>query len=203
MIPRSGEGNFRAVKPLVSGAILSLALSHSAAAVDFEKDVWPILKSNCIECHSDKKQKGDLNLEPHKIKEHIGAGLQIVPGRPTGGLLIKVVESEDPDNRMPPKGSPLDEKEVQTLKTWISQGAELGSLDPDAKPDESEPGAPEPAMQVWTNKDGKQIKAALLKVEGDKAVLRMENGKIYNYPIANLSEESQAKVKESNSKAGQ
>lgn len=163
------------------------------AAVEFEKDVLPVLESKCFKCHKDGEEKGDLNLQPHKIKEIIGAGRAIIPGRPSAGLFMKVILSDDPDNRMPPKGSRLSEKEVQTLKLWISQGAELGDLDPDQPVD---PGAPQPLPGVWTNKAGKEIKATLLKVEGDRAVLKMESGKIYKYPIANLSEESQAKVRE-------
>jgi len=33
-------------------------------------------------------------------------------------------------------------------------------------------------------------------VEGDKAVLKLANGKIYKYPISNLDAESQRKVRE-------
>ncbi len=41
---------------------------------------------------------------------------------------------------------------------------------------------------------GKEINATLIRLEGDKAVLRLAGDKIYKYPIANLSGESQAKV---------
>lgn len=185
------------VRRTLLSAILVAVPALPGWAVDFETDVLPILKSNCLKCHKDDKEKGEVNLEPHKIKQHIGSGLLIVPGRPSGGLFMKVIESDDPDNRMPPKGARLSEKEVLVLKQWISQGAELGTLDP-----EPEPGAPEPITGVWTNQAGKEIKATLLRVEGDKAVLKLENGKIYQYPIENLSEESQARVKEFAAKAG-
>ncbi|HAT19528.1 MAG TPA: hypothetical protein DCS85_05165, partial [Verrucomicrobiales bacterium] len=49
---------------------------------------------------------------------------------------------------------------------------------------------------VWTNKSGKKIEATLLEVKGDKAVLRMANGKTYSYPIASLDAESQKRVRE-------
>ena len=88
---------------------------------------------------------------------------------------------------MPPKGSRLSEKEVNTLKQWILQGAELGDEVADGK---------EPLEGEWVNKAGKKIKATLIRVEDDKAVLKLPNGKIYNYPIANLDEASQKKVRE-------
>src|SRR5262245_49683542 len=34
----------------------------SGAAVDFSKDVWPILNANCIKCHNGDKRKGGLSL---------------------------------------------------------------------------------------------------------------------------------------------
>ena len=49
---------------------------------------------------------------------------------------------------------------------------------------------------MWTNKSGKKIEATLLEVKGDKAVLKMANGKTYSYPIANLDAESQKRVRE-------
>jgi hypothetical protein len=80
------------------------------------------------------------------------------------------------------------------------------------EPDEPEPDEPEPdepdsgedsespteesLVGVWTNKSGKKIEATLLEVKGDKAVLKMANGKTYNYPIANLDAESQKRVRE-------
>lgn len=171
--------------PLLGGLVL-VAISATAAAVDFRKDVLPILESNCIKCHKDGKEKGDLNLQEHKIKEFIGSGLPIVPGKPSGGLLMKVVMSDDPDYKMPPKGSRLSEKEIATLKMWIAEGAELAA----------EVGGQEPLEGEWTNKAGKKIKAALLRVEDEKAVLKLTNGKIYKYPIVNLDAASQKRVKE-------
>tara|TARA_B100001057_G_scaffold487998_1_gene571607 strand:+ start:3357 stop:3908 length:552 start_codon:yes stop_codon:yes gene_type:complete len=183
------------VKTPIAGALALVFSVLSVGAVEFDKDVLPILKSHCFKCHRDGKAKGDFNLEPHQIKEHIGAGLQIVPGRPNSGLFMKVIQSDDPDNRMPPKGAGLGEKDVNILKLWITQGAELG-------PGESVTPGKGPLEGVWTNKSGKKIKAALLGVEEDKAILRLANGKTYKYPIASLDAESQRRVKEFAEKEG-
>ena len=191
-------GILRVVNARILGGVLLVTLALPSHAVEFGKDILPILDRHCFKCHKDGKEKGDLNLQPHKLKESIGSGRAIIPGKPSSGLFMKVILSEDPDNRMPPKGARLSEKEIQTLKLWITQGAELGDHDPDGAP-----GAPKPLAGVWTNKAGKEIKATLLRVEEGKAVLRMENGKIYKYPIENLSDESAAKVKEFAEKAAE
>ena len=182
------------VKLPITAAIALIFSPLSARAVEFGEDVLPILKSHCFSCHKEGKAKGDVNLEPHRIKEHIGAGLQIVPGRPNSGLFMKVIQSNDPENRMPPKGAGLGERDLNTLKLWITQGAELG-------PDETTTSKKKPLNGVWTNKSGKKIKATLLGVEQDKAILRMATGKIYRYPIASLDAESQRKVREFAQKA--
>ena len=88
----------------------------------------------------------------------------------------------------------LGERDLNILKLWITQGAELG-------PDETTTSKKKPLDGVWTNKSGKKIKATLLGVEQDKAILRMANGKIYRYPIASLDGESQRKVREFADKA--
>ncbi len=46
-------------------------------------------------------------------------------------------------------------------------------------------------MRAWTNAEGKTIQAALISVNGDKAKLRLKNGKQVDYPIAKLSEGDQ------------
>lgn len=172
---------------LPAGAFL-LSLAASSTAVEFRKEILPILENNCIDCHRDGKEKGDVNLEPEKIARHIGSGRIIQPGKGSEGLFMKLILSEDPDNRMPPKGSRLSEDEVQKLKVWIARGAEL---EPEPDPD-----APDPLEGDWTNAEGKTIEAALLRVEGGNAILRLKDGREVPYPIEKLSGESQAVVRE-------
>lgn len=50
--------------------------------------------------------------------------------------------------------------------------------------------------RTWTNAEGKSIRAAITKVDGDKIVFRMGNGRDVPYPIANLSEADQALLEE-------
>ena len=56
--------------------------------------------------------------------------------------------------------------------------------------------AKKPLSGSWTNKAGKAIKADLLRLEEDKAVLRLPNGRIYKYPLSDLSAESAEKARQ-------
>ncbi len=180
---------------------LSVLTGVTCYAVEFEKDVLPIFNSNCAKCHMDGNNKGGVALDLDKIEREIGSGKAIIPGEVDKGDLIELVSlPEDDGDRMPPKGRPLNDRELATLKEWIAAGAPLtGPGTPTvAKTDEPEPTMakrPEPIAGSWTNQEGKAIQATLLRVEGDKAVLQLANGKLYHYPIGNLSVDSQAIVK--------
>lgn len=64
-----------------------------------------------------------------------------------------------------------------------------------AGPVESDPG---PALlaetQEWSNADGRSIRAAVERIEGDTVRFLMPNGSTADYPIANLSEESRERI---------
>ena len=72
--------------------------------------------------------------------------------------------------------------------------------DVDAEPEEDEGGLPPVAKPVideraWTNSDGRTIKAAVMRVEGDKVVFKMK-GREIPYPLEKLSDEGQDAIKE-------
>jgi hypothetical protein len=181
----------------ISGFVLPVV--HGA---EFEADILPIFKSKCAKCHMDGNSKGSLSLEAAEIGGEIGSGKAIVPGDSEKSDLFHLVTlPEDDEDRMPPsgKGNPLSAGDVAKLKEWIESGASVGGESPEMKKEEKpESGMvkrPEPIDGSWTNRDGKVINATLLRVDGANAVLRM-NGKEFSYPVGNLSEADQAKIRE-------
>lgn len=96
--------------------------------VDFGKEVFPLLKKNCIACHNSSKAKGQLNLEdPKAILKGGSEGPSIVPGKPDESYLLQVAAHlEDPI--MPPEKNkanavPLTSDELGLIKRWIEEGA--------------------------------------------------------------------------------
>lgn len=67
----------------------------------------------------------------------------------------------------------------------------------DEEEDSNFPSAPKPIIEerAWTNADGQTIKAAVLKIEEDSVLFKM-NGREITYPIEKLSEEDQELIKE-------
>ena len=97
----------------------------AATAVDFDRDIRPILVRRCITCHGLEKQKGDLRLD--KKSEALRGGASgkplLQPGRSRESLLLQRVTTGDPDDKMPPKGKPLTPEQIAVLARWIDSGA--------------------------------------------------------------------------------
>ncbi|MDA7892194.1 hypothetical protein N9B14_06460, partial [Akkermansiaceae bacterium] len=74
-----------------------LALNVSAE-IDFAHEVLPILKENCVKCHSNGKKKGGLSME---TRESVLDSETIAVGKAGESLFIELLTAEDEDDRMP------------------------------------------------------------------------------------------------------
>ena len=117
---------------LRSSTIFLLLAATSAIAADdasraamtfFENEVRPLLVKSCYECHSEKKQKGDLRVDHiSHLKKGGTSGPAVVAGNLGKSLLIEAVRYENEDIAMPPKKK-LTAKEIATLEDWVKMGA--------------------------------------------------------------------------------
>ena len=96
--------------------------------IRFNRDVRPILADNCFACHGPdaKKRKAKLRLDQREgaLADRDGSRA-IVPGNLKESELWRRINSDDPDEVMPPPKSykVLTAADKQTLKRWIQQGA--------------------------------------------------------------------------------
>ena len=92
---------------------------------DYNRDIRPILSNHCFACHGPDAahRQADLRLDQQTPAIDKKA---ILPGSPQESEMIARILSQDPDLQMPPPESnkPLSDKQIQTLKTWIEQGAQ-------------------------------------------------------------------------------
>lgn len=171
-------------------------------AVDFKKDIAPILKAQCYKCHSEeaKKEKSGYVFDNlTRLAKDIGPGRVIEPGDLEESHLYQTLIRPEGDDAHMPRGKTLDPSDIAKVKQWIMDGA---SLDGGKKPTAggSAAGAPgglpaRPVMQNWTNTEGRIIQASMLRMEGDNVILQMANGQTYPYPLSKLSADSQALAK--------
>src|SRR5688572_24600059 len=120
----------------VSLAVLVMRPQHVTAApagseaVDFARDVRPVLSANCFKCHGadDKTRKAKLRLDLRDgaIGEASSGERAVVPGKPGESELVRRIFSEDPEEVMPPPAAKktLTAAEKDLLKRWVAQGAD-------------------------------------------------------------------------------
>ncbi|RIK82219.1 MAG: hypothetical protein DCC68_06975 [Planctomycetota bacterium] len=110
-----------------NGAADTTALPPAAeGAIDYAKDVKPILAKHCYACHGAEKQESGLRLHTKQTALAGGdGGIAIKPGDAAGSPLLARVAGIGDDERMPPpdEGDALSAKEVGILRAWIEQGA--------------------------------------------------------------------------------
>src|SRR5258708_14606273 len=100
-----------------------------AAALEFNRDVRPILADRCVRCHgpdaSARKRELRLDLEEGSRSLLKDGKRAIVPGDVAQGELARRIESHDPDELMPPPSlnRPLSTAEQEILLRWIREGA--------------------------------------------------------------------------------
>jgi hypothetical protein len=93
--------------------------------IDFSRDVYPILKRSCLECHGPDRQEGELRLDRREDALRGGdSGSTIIPGDAEHSeLYARVVLPKDDDSVMPARGARLTVPQVNVLRVWINQGA--------------------------------------------------------------------------------
>ena len=130
------------------------AAAEPAPAVDFQRDVRPILSDNCFACHGpdEATREADLRLDtrdgafsprPPAGRSNRPRDPAVVPGDIDASLLVERINHTDPLRRMPPEVSQkaLSGDQVETLTRWVEQGADwdehwsFAAIDRPAPPD--------------------------------------------------------------------
>ncbi|MFN0077626.1 MAG: c-type cytochrome domain-containing protein [Prosthecobacter sp.] len=115
---------------------LCLVTSATQAAVNFEKDLLPVITKKCLECHKvpvvengkKKEPKAGLRLDASwAILKGSENGPVLTPGAPDKSSIYESVTlPKDDDGHMPSKGEDLTADEIKLLKAWITEGADFG-----------------------------------------------------------------------------
>jgi uncharacterized membrane protein len=131
--------------PLLTAALITLvtalpASAQDAGAVDFAKQIFPILEAKCLKCHQkERTENGKLIKPKHGLRLDNAEGIMkggkeypnenVVAGKPDASWLLKTLSlPADDDLAMPPEGKadPVTDAEKALIKAWIEQGAKFG-----------------------------------------------------------------------------
>jgi mono/diheme cytochrome c family protein len=94
--------------------------------VDFTKDIQPIFKKSCIDCHDADGAMGKFRVDKKETAMKGGEkGPAIIAGKSAKSPLVYYVSGLIKDMQMPPKdqGDPLTKDQIGLLRAWIDQGA--------------------------------------------------------------------------------
>lgn len=96
-------------------------LDQDGRVVQFQRDVAPIFRENCLECHGPDQAKNDFRIDDRdQMFDYIERD-----DAEASSLFSDYMTSEDDDMLMPPRshGGPLNPAELALIRLWIDEGA--------------------------------------------------------------------------------
>jgi hypothetical protein len=115
--------------PALPLAVADANLPPVATALDFNRDIRPILTENCFSCHGPDERARKANLRFDRRAEALkvmkSGGIPIVPGAPEKSEMLERVTATAADKRMPPpaSGKRVSPAQLERLRQWIREGA--------------------------------------------------------------------------------
>lgn len=110
---------------LASLSVLLATATAAEPAIEFNRDIRPILMDNCLACHGadSAARQADLRLDKRDAAIEMGA---IKPGSIEESALVERILSDDPEMVMPPPATKkhLKPEQKELLQKWIAAGAE-------------------------------------------------------------------------------
>jgi len=96
-----------------------------ADAVNYYRDIEPILNANCVPCHQETMAAGGLRLDaPEHVLQGGASGKAVIPKSAERSLLyIRLTDTTA--KRMPPVGM-VTEEQLALIRAWINLGAKIG-----------------------------------------------------------------------------
>lgn len=111
--------------------ILSAHAGGVSAAIDFSRQIRPILSENCFFCHGpdEAKREAGLRLDDEAAAKANNDGvIAVVPGSPEKSALLQRILTKDLDEVMPPpkQHKIITPEQIRLLTQWIQEGASWG-----------------------------------------------------------------------------
>ena len=93
-------------------------------AVNYYRDIEPILKASCESCHHAAMAAGGLRVDaPENVLQGGASGPSVVPRKADKSLLYTRL-TDTTAKRMPPVGV-LTEEQLAKIRAWINLGAKI------------------------------------------------------------------------------
>jgi hypothetical protein len=122
-MPKSAAGCCLLITTLA--CLANIANAAPRESVDFARDVYPLLKRACFDCHGKEKQEGGLRLDLRKDAMRGGdSGPALVAGKAGESELVRRISlPREDEEAMPARGAPLSKSQIELVRRWIETGA--------------------------------------------------------------------------------
>ena len=107
---------------LVIVTSVASAQTSAPSKVDFGRDVLPIFRGQCGDCHGPAKQRAGMRLD-RRSSVMKSFSRRVVPGSSSNSFVYHRIIGDGYGAPMPPTGS-LRPEQIEIIKAWIDQGAE-------------------------------------------------------------------------------
>ena len=116
---------------MLGTSLLCSSFALADEKVDFSREILPLLSDTCFQCHGPDEgaREADLRFDDQQnVLQDRDSYAIVVPGDSENSELMRRLTTEDPSELMPPADlhRPLSAKQIETVRTWIEQGAEWG-----------------------------------------------------------------------------
>ncbi len=95
---------------------------QSSATADFKRDVMPILKAHCVDCHGPSLQMNGFRLDRRSDAMKGGTAAMIGPGNSAASRMYLKLLNPQYGPQMPPAGA-LPKQQIEIIRKWIDEGA--------------------------------------------------------------------------------
>jgi hypothetical protein len=156
---------------VVPSPAVASGTSSDVGAIQFNRDIRPILSDKCFTCHGPDKANRTSSLRfdiEASARADLGGGkFAIVPGDPAKSEMVRRISSNDESVRMPPAyagHAKLSDHDIDLIRRWIEQGAAWQKHWSFIPPEHQQP--PQLVASEWTRNPIDSFVLAHLKHEG-------------------------------------
>ncbi len=170
--------------------------------VAFSTHIAPVVIEHCTGCHGGQRPRNRLDLTTYERMMRGGmTGVAIMPGNPSGSLLIQKIKGMAADGaRMPLNAAPLPAAVIADFEKWVAAGAKFDGPDPASPVDEvaalavAKNSTHEQLVQIRAEQADKNWRLALSDVE--HSTVPTENFLIYSGGVPQSKVEEITKLAE-------
>ena len=139
-------------------------LDDDGKLVQFERDIAPIFREFCLECHSERSPKGDFRIDDRDdVLNYLEPG-----DVEASSLFVDFLTADSEDLLMPPPSheKPLSVAQLSLIRTWITEGAEWPESVGLMEASDSGEAAQQAVAELPSEKQGKPFLQRLWEFQG-------------------------------------